>query len=210
MLKNAPKIISGLSPLEEKAHKANKLKEERLVHENAIKGQFSKWLEDISYIEDYKMYQILGREILLRVYRYKAEDAGVKSQFLMDMDPDSNRTTASAYDKNVAVAKVISVGPQVTLFNPGDVVTISDSIAGETINPEYTQWVTDSEEAANSRPPGKVGAMPPMYVDKLIQWSKYMFVCNKLAPPTADDIQTYLVPDTYIRSKIKSDDNLED
>lgn len=157
------------------------------------------WLDDTSYLEDYDQYEFFGQDVLIRVFRFEPT-TGVGSGFLADFEGNSLLT---AFSRNIPVARVIKAGDDCTKnLKAGDIVSIPDKIGMTIRNPAWDMWM---EEASNSRPKVK-GSEPPKYLDGLIKWSEKVFLADKLKGVQKKDTITFLVPHTYLRSKISVED----
>lgn len=166
-----------------------KFKKEQEEQENKIlfDKQFKDFVEDSSMIRDYDNLSFRQSGVLIRLFIFEQP---IETPIIVD---------ETSYKTPTAYAKVLATGPN-CVYNPGDIVSISDSLTQWDLNPEYVALVERYKQ--RPLPPN----LPPLesvqqYVSKLREWNRFIYVKSKLYPTDADRI-TFFVPENYIISVV--------
>lgn len=178
------------------------------------------FVEDNSYLEDYANYETFGPEILIRIHAYNPPKEDIKTDSgliigagteLIGVDKRSEPMGLSTVF--TSIAKVIWVGTECTGkykdLKPGDLVTVTDDINELHENP---QWII-IEDLKKERPAIENLPEVPRMLPKIAQWSNRIFTKDKILGMVElgyEDAATFLVPQTFIKTKYTYVPDLEE
>lgn len=154
---------------------------------------FDEWTKDDSYLEDYKIYELLRDEVLIRIYKYIPEDSIENPLFDENFEP-----LGADKEKVLPFAKVIAVGPTCKLnLKPGDIISVMEAVGLKQMNPDFMEW----QERRVAQPQFD-RPMPPVYIYGLEKLQSMMFIKDKVMGLQDEDTITFMIPESLVRTKV--------
>lgn len=175
-------------------------KKNKEIQDRALLGRFQEWIKDKSELEDYAMYEFLHPEILIRLF----VDIPPTDKKITLLGLEGENLSAAVKTTFTCYAKVLRVSKECTGvykdLQPGDIVTVSDSMSTITENPDWHHY----QDLKNQRPAPQNLPNVPRFVPKIQMWKDKLFFKDKLIAKTDmndQDALTFLVPQTTILTK---------
>lgn len=157
-----------------------------------LEEDFTKWINDNSYLGDYSNFQILTEDkVLVRLYRYEA--------------PLSSTLVGADGEKGIMGLKILPYVKVIKAFpgnsqniKPGDIMCVSELITKFTTNQAWIQWKVIKEEDPSTQIPE-----PPQITGKLSEWREHV-IRKHACRFEPDDNYTFVITNrefklTYIK-----------
>jgi len=178
-------------------------KETPRKQEDEMLKHYTAWKANNSYIKEYDKDELRPGDVLIRLYQYTPKVTTSAASRLID--DKGVPLIAKTYRRIIPVAKVIKVNivdnSPFPDLKPGDIITVSDSMATSKINPEWHMY----QEMLKERPAPTVDEVPPKYINRFSEWNKYLYITDKIkASPTNSDALTFIIPQVLIKTRKKS------
>lgn len=169
----------------------------------AYTKDFLEWINDDSYLDDYKYFSFPDGYFLLRVYLYRPKEVVENKKKIDIKGIDGKSLSTKMREVLIPYAKVIAKGPTDSDFykniNPGDIVAVPDALGDIVKNPKYEMY----REAMKERPAPEI-QMPPEFIGGISKWYPSQFLMDKIGTRIDEEVydMTFLVAQANVLAVI--------
>lgn len=170
------------------------------MYDKAVINQLREFI-DTKITSDYDFYEkFYGDTFLCRIFRYEPVDMYQSPLLGADGKPLVNESKR----RIMTIAKVIAIGDKSSYdgLQVGDIVAISDNFIGQQTNPEFVQFMIETNGEMSR---GVEAVKPQQTISNFVTYrNQYGFLGDKVKETNEfdpNDFFTFLLPTSFIKAK---------